>query len=182
MLNLYVLVLPVPIFYRVQVPFHRKMHICSMFGIGGAAVALGFIRMHSLQIINSGTNTSKAVAETMIVGALGMSLAAVAHNLPSLRVVWRHISLHRSKAKNTSQTPFHPRQRKLPSTSLLGTDGTVYDISSFTRPVQPPASVTNFVERPLPTLPAGTRQARYPSVNDDFGSRPRTPPSVVWPT
>ncbi|KAJ4332778.1 hypothetical protein N0V87_008136 [Didymella glomerata] len=83
LLNLYVFILPIPIFYRVQVPLRRKLHICCMFTVGGAAVALGFIRMHSLQTINSGTDTSKAVGETMIVGALGMSLAAIAHNLPS---------------------------------------------------------------------------------------------------
>ncbi|KAF3044322.1 hypothetical protein E8E12_007750 [Didymella heteroderae] len=117
LLNLYVLVLPMPIFYRVQVPFRRKMHICCMFTIGGAAVALGFIRMHSLQIISSGTDTSRAVGETMIVGALGMSLAAVAHNLPSLQVFWKHVSKNRSKGKVTSQPPFNTRIRKLPSAS-----------------------------------------------------------------
>ena len=182
MLNLYVLLLPIPIFYRVQVPLRRKMHICCMFAIGGAAVTLGFIRMHSLKIINSGTDTSKAVGETMIVGALGMSLAAVAHNLPSLRVFWKHIPKRRLKVKSTSQPPFNTRPRKLPSTSLLGTDGTVYDVASFSRPVYPSASKTSLVDRPLPTLPAGARPPRYPVVNEDFGSGPRTPPSVAWPT
>jgi hypothetical protein len=153
-----------------------------MFTVGGAAVALGFIRMHSLQTINSGTDTSKAVGETMIMGALGMSLAAIAHNLPSVRVFWEHISKRRLKAKGNSQLPFDTRPRKLPSTSLLGTNGTVYNVSSFLRPVHPPASKTSLVDRPLPILPAGARQARYPIVNDDFGSRPRTPPSVAWPT
>ena len=162
-------------------PLRRKMHICCMFTIGGAAVALGFIRMHSLKIINSGTDTSKAVGETMIVGALGMSLAAVAHDLPSLRVFWKHVSKRRPKAKSTPQPPFNSRPRKLPSTSLLGIDGTVYDVSSFLRPVHPFASKTSLADRPLPTLPAVARQVRYPIVNDEFGSRPRTPPRVAWP-
>jgi hypothetical protein len=181
LLNLYVLLLPIPIFYRVQVPFRRKMQICCMFAIGGAAVVLGFIRMHSLKIINSGTDTSTAVGETMIVGALGMSLAVVAHNLPSLRMFWKHVSKGRPKAKGKPQPPFDIRPRKLPSTSLLGTDGTVYEVNEFLSPEHPSASMTGLVDRPLPPLPAVARQARYPIVNDDFGSRARTPPHVAWP-
>lgn len=171
MMNVYVLVVPVPVFYRLQVPLRRKMHVCCVFGVGGAAVMLGFIRLHSLAVINSGTDTSRAVGETMIVGALGMSLAAVAHNLPSLRVFWKHVSQRREKAR----TSFDTRPRKLPSTSLLGTDGTVYDVAGFSRPMH---TKTSLMDRPLPILPAGKR---YPIVNEDFGTRPRTPPRVAWP-
>ncbi|KAF1931427.1 uncharacterized protein M421DRAFT_56495, partial [Didymella exigua CBS 183.55] len=182
LLNLYVLVLPIPIFYSVQVPLRRKLHICCMFTIGGVAVALSFIRMHSTKTLNSGTDTSKAVGEIMIIGALGMSLAAFAHNLPSLRVFWKHISKSRSKARDASQLPFATRPRgKLPSTALLGTDSIVYEVDGLSRPMQHTASATSLVDRPLPALPAVTRHARYPTVNSDFGSRPRTPPRVAWP-
>ncbi|KAF1352735.1 hypothetical protein EJ07DRAFT_35695, partial [Lizonia empirigonia] len=88
LLNLYVLILPLPIIYSIQTPIRRKVFICCVFATGGAAVMLGFIRLHSLHILISNTNMSRGVGETMIEGALGMSLAALAHNLPSVRLFW----------------------------------------------------------------------------------------------
>jgi hypothetical protein len=101
-LNLYVLLLPVPTLCSVQMAPRRKIFIACVLSIGGAAVLLGFVRIHSLRILNTNTDTSKGVGEMMIVAALGMSLAAIAHNLPSIRVLWRHISKHPSKRKDTS--------------------------------------------------------------------------------
>lgn len=167
LLNLYVLVLPVPVFYSVQVPLRRKVHICCMFTIGGAAVALGFVRMHSLKALDSGTETSRAVGEMMIVGALGMSLAAIAHNIPSLRIYWKHVSASRARRCRFDSTP----RGGLPSTALLGTDGTVYGVAS--------TQSAGLVSRPLPALPVAARH-RYPAVGESFGVRPRTPPSVAW--
>ena len=169
-----------PTFYSIQLPIRRKVHICCMFTVGGAAVTLGFVRMRSLRILNSGTNTSDAVGEMMIVGALGMSLAAIAHNLPSMRVFWTHISNSRSKAQGMWQRPCAIKSKdELQSITMYGLHSAVYGLGSFQRPMLPAVSVTSLVDRPLPALPNGARQPRYPIVNDDFGLRPRTPPSIV---
>lgn len=166
----------------MQVPLRRKVHICCMFTIGGVAVALGFIRMHSLRILSSGVNTSKAVGETMIVGALGMSLAAIAYNLPSLRVLWKHMSSSRSRAKSPSRRSYDPRSRdKTLTAATHGPGRASRRVGSLSRTMQSTASATRLVDRPYPQLPTAARQARYPTVNDGFGMRPRTPPSPAWP-
>ncbi|KAJ8107948.1 hypothetical protein OPT61_g8517 [Boeremia exigua] len=174
LLNLYVLILPMPTFYSIQLPTRRKIHICCMFTIGGVAVALGFIRIRSLRTINIGRGTPATVGEMMILGALGMSLAAIAHNLPSLIVLWGHIANSRP---TTRRRLCNVKARgKLQGTTMYGFEAAVCGINRLPRRTLSTASVTRLVDRPLPALPV---EARYPVVNDGFGSQPRTPPRPV---
>lgn len=167
-------------FYSLQVPLRRKVHICCMFTVGGAAVLLGFVRMHSLRITNTGENTSRAVGEAMIVGALGMSMASIAHNLPSMRVFYTHVSSSRSKPRNASQRPCGVKTHNvIQRTITYSVDSVDHGTDSFSRPMLSVACAPSWAGRPLPALPEGGSQLRYPLVDEEFGSRPRTPPSVA---
>ena len=172
--------MPLPIFYSIQLPTRRKLYICCVYGIGGAAVTLGFIRMHALHVLNTNTMTFEAVGEMMIEGALGMSLAAIAHNLPAMRVFWKHVSNFRSEAKRTSYRPCDTEPRdKLPLRATYGLNSTMYGNGSFSRPTRPAMSAASLADRSLSALPDGRILPRYPAVDVDFASRPRTPPLVA---
>ncbi len=151
-----------------------------MFAIGGAAVALGFIRIHSSRALNTGIEMSNNVGEMMIIASLGMSLAAIAHNLPSMRVFWNHVSKSLSPAKHASQRLCQVKARdKLQDSTTYDPKSVDYGDGNFSRPYVRTMSTTNLVDRPLPALPNTAATPRYPLVNDDFGSRPRTPPYIA---
>lgn len=155
-----------------------------MFATGAAAVMLSFIRLHSLHILISNTNMSRGVGETMIEGALGMSLAAIAHNLPSLRVFWTHVSKSRSEVKDMSyrQCEVDSREKLQPRTDF-GQDSAGDSLGNCSKPVQPISSAKSPIDRPLPALPGVAHVdvaswPRYPVIDLEFGMRPRTPPRV----
>lgn len=135
--------------------------------------------MHALHVLNTNTRTSEAVGEMMIEGAIGMSLVAVAHNLPSMRVLWTHI-MKSYLNKRTSYRPCDVESKdKLQPITTFGLDSTVYGDGSFSRPNHPAMFATSLVDRPLPALPNDVFQPRYPNVNGEFGTRPRTPPRIT---
>ena len=143
------LILHIPIFWSVQMPPRRKIYICCVVTIGGAAVILGFIRINSLRILSTNTHTSDGAGEMMVVAALGMSLAAIAHNLPSLRVFWKHIMKSRTKTKNTLCGPFELNsQDKLHPTSKYKLGSPSCALDNVSRPKQSLLSVTSLTERP----------------------------------
>lgn len=152
-----------------------------MFSVGGTAVLLGIFRFHSLRILISGTDTSRAVGEAIIVGALGMSLALIAHNLPSMRLFWTHVTSSLA-ARNASRRLCEAKSHiVIQHTIALDTGSagsTTYGAGSFSRPILPSESATSRVERPLALRP-GSNRPWYPNVDEDFGTQPRTPPSTV---
>ncbi|KAF3006509.1 hypothetical protein E8E13_004952 [Curvularia kusanoi] len=180
LLSFYVLVLPMPIFYAIQLPLRRKIHICCVSAVGGVAVLMDFIHIHAVRALNTGTNTSRAIGETMIVGALGLSLAAIAYNLPSMRILWIHVMGSYSEPKNASQRSCNAESGySLQGDTTKRSSGAIRKTVSISTTVQSAALVTNGIGRPMSASPDGTYWPRYPIINDDFGSRPRTPPSIV---
>ncbi|KZM28499.1 uncharacterized protein EKO05_0006000 [Ascochyta rabiei] len=184
LLNLYVLVLPLPMFWSIQMPTRRKIYIFCLLTTGTAAVALGFIRIDSLRRLTTNIDTSAAVGEMMIVAALGMSLAAITHNLPSMRIFWRHVSKSRSNVRDTSYRPCNINSRdKLQATTTYWLGSAVSGLEGSLRHIQPTVSVTSPTDRPLPavlmtTYDGSPNQLRYPVVDLEFGMRPRTPPRI----
>lgn len=165
-------------------PIRRKVYICCVFTTGGAAVLLSFIRLHSQRILISNRNTSLGVGQLMIEGALGMSLAALAHNLPSIRILCNHVFKSRSETKNTSYRPCDSSPRKgTKSNTSYGLGSAPYGLGGFSRPIRPTVSATSLMDRPAPILPEETYanmsgRPRYPIVDLEFGMRPRAPPTV----
>jgi hypothetical protein len=161
-------------------PIRRKLHICCMLTIGGAAVLLSLIHLHSLRLIISGRNTSKAVGDIMIISSLGMSLAVIALNFPSMRIFWHHVLGSHNGTIDASQRSYELRAgdiRKQTSTHI--SNSPVYETGSLASPILPAASATNPIVRSSPALLEKTGRTRFPTVNNEFGSRPRTPPDFV---
>jgi hypothetical protein len=151
-----------------------------MFAIGGAAVLLGFIHFRSLHVIMSGTDTSKAIGETMIISSLAMSLAVVALNLPSMRILWHHLSESHNEASDASQRSCEVRTGDIrKETYTYISHSPVYETGSLSSPTLPLASATGPMIRSSPALMDKTGRSRFPTINEDFGSRPRTPANSV---
>ena len=161
-------------------PIRRKLYICCMLAIGGGAVLLGFVHFHSLRVLISGKNTSKAIGETMIVSSLGMCLAVIALNLPSMRIIWHHVLESHNGTINASQRscelgPGDIRKQ----TSTYISHSPYYENGSLSSPMLPLASATGPMVQPSPALMDKTGRSRFPTVNGEFGSRPRTPANSV---
>jgi hypothetical protein len=151
-----------------------------MLTIGGAAVLLSIMHLHALRIIMSGKNTSKAIGEIMILSSLGMSLAVIALNFPSMRIFWHHVLGSHDETIDASQRSYELRTgdvRKQTSTCI--SHSPVYGTGSLASPILPVASAASPMVRSSPALLEKTGRTRFPIVNDEFGSRPRTPPNFV---
>jgi hypothetical protein len=97
-------------------PRGHEITVISVFLFGGTAVLMGIILSHSFIAINSIFNTSRGLGQTMIIAALELNLAAIASNLPAIRLIWGKRSndrkaealsnaLHCSRTSNTNQGP-----------------------------------------------------------------------------
>jgi hypothetical protein len=161
-------------------PTRRKLYIYCMLTIGGAAVLLSIMHLHALRIIMSGKNTSKAIGEIMILSSLGMSLAVIALNFPSMRIFWHHVLGSHDETIDASQRSYELRTgdvRKQTSTCI--SHSPVYGTGSLASPILPVASAASPMVRSSPALLEKTGRTRFPTVSNKFGSRTRTPPNLV---
>jgi hypothetical protein len=128
----------------------------------------------------SGTDTSIAIGETMIISSLAMSLAVVALNLPSMRILWHHLSESHNEASDASQRSCEVRTGDIrKETYTYISHSPVYETGSLSSPILPLASATSPMIRSSPALMDKTGRSRFPTINEDFGSRPRTPANSV---
>jgi hypothetical protein len=151
-----------------------------MLTIGGAAILLSIVHLHSLRLIMSGRNTSKAVGEIMILSSLGMSLAVIALNLPSMRIFWHHVLGSHNGTIDVSQRSCELRAGDIrKQTATYISHSPVYETGSLSSPMLPEASAARLMVQSSPALLEKTGRTRFSTVSDEFGSRPRTPLNLV---
>ncbi|KAF2736157.1 hypothetical protein EJ04DRAFT_401020, partial [Polyplosphaeria fusca] len=85
LVDIYILALPIPTIWRLQMPLRRKLAVLSVFSFGISGILVGLVRFHALVTLNELTNTAYNVGEMIVVACLEFSLAMISLNLPAMK-------------------------------------------------------------------------------------------------
>ncbi|KAH9867681.1 hypothetical protein IAQ61_008275 [Plenodomus lingam] len=88
-MDLYILCIPIPIVWNLQMAVRRKATILFVLGFGLVSVTVAVLRLPLLLSLTSmKTDTSTDIARVIIVASFEVQCAIVAVNLPSLTSMW----------------------------------------------------------------------------------------------
>ncbi|KAK6535066.1 hypothetical protein TWF281_006364 [Arthrobotrys megalospora] len=87
--DLAILVLPVPIVLKLQLPVYKKVAVLFVFSLGGLACVFAILRMIHLFDGVRGIDLTWDIVPVALFGQLEVTLAIIATSLPALKVLWK---------------------------------------------------------------------------------------------
>ncbi|KAK6840580.1 hypothetical protein PG995_016334 [Apiospora arundinis] len=102
-----ILVIPIPLTWKLNMPLRKKMKVAAMLGAGGIAVAVACFREYRIYIFQWSTDVTRDFVVMNICGTIEITIGMVCLCLPSINLIFERATSH--KATHNRPRTIYPR-------------------------------------------------------------------------
>ncbi|KAF3925748.1 hypothetical protein ABW20_dc0100335 [Dactylellina cionopaga] len=125
-----ILILPIPVVLKLQLPAYKKIAVLFLFSLGGLACVFAILRMVNLFGGVKGIDLTWDIVPVALFGQLEVTLAIIATSLPALKVFWKGWLPRLNISKNSKMRRSDPSCRSGGSSNAKTREGSLAKIGA----------------------------------------------------
>ncbi|KAK8052854.1 hypothetical protein PG996_012155 [Apiospora saccharicola] len=99
-----ILVIPIPLTWKLNMPLRKKMKVAAMLGAGGFAVGIACFREYRIYIFQWSTDVTRDFVVMNLCGTIEITIGMVCVCLPSINLLFERATSRRKKSHNRPRT------------------------------------------------------------------------------